>query len=131
MVGGRQALKPDDSSAAGTPLVWSPTVRVVRLAFSTLIAGSFVVLGASAVSAQTTTTMPPVRSIPVTGGQTATTTTAPEGGGDSVTAGASGDLADTGIAADMLVPFGFALIGGGAVLQAAARRRPRNAYGLL
>ena len=106
-------------------------MRVLRLAISAVIAGGFVLLGASAASAQTSTTIPPVRSIPVTGGQTATTTTAPASSGDSVTAGASGGLADTGLAADVLVPFGFALIGGGAVLQAAARRRPRNAYGLL
>ena len=105
-------------------------MRVVRLASSALIACGFVLVGASAASAQTTTTMPPVRSIPVTSGQTATTTTtAPATSGG--TEGTSGDLADTGLAADMLVPFAFGLIGGGAVLQAAARRRPRNAYGLL
>lgn len=105
-------------------------MRVVRLVSASVIACGFVLAGATAALAQTTTTVPPVRSIPVTGGQTATTTTAAPAAAGGETA-AAGGLADTGIAADMLVPFGFTLIGAGAVMQAAARRRPRNAYGLL
>ena len=104
-------------------------MRVVRVVLGSVIASGFVLVGASVASAQTTTTVPPVRSIPVTGGQTATTTTAAPTTGSTETTGAGG-LADTGMAADMLVPFGFALIGAGAVMQAAARR-PRGDYGLL
>jgi hypothetical protein len=119
-----------DSLGPKPALVGCPTVRVVRFAIGAFVVAGSLMAGAGAAAAQTTTTMPPVRSIPVTGGQTATTTTtAPAATGGETAAG--GDLADTGIAADMLVPFGFALIGGGAVMQAAARRRPRDAYGLL
>jgi len=82
-----------------------------------VLAGALCV-GAGVASAQTTTVPP----IPVTGG--ATTTTAP------ASTGAAGDLASTGIAADMLVPLGFALIGAGGILQVAARR-PRRDLGLL
>ena len=82
------------------------------------LAGALCV-GAGVASAQTTTVPP----IPVTGG--ATTTTAP-----ASTGAAGDDLASTGIAADMLVPFGFALIGAGGVLQVVARR-PRRDLGLL
>ena len=81
------------------------------------LAGALCV-GAGVASAQTTTVPP----IPVTGG--ATTTTAP------ASTGAAGGLASTGIAADMLVPLGFALIGAGGILQVAARR-PRRDLGLL
>lgn len=103
-------------------------MRVVRVVLGSVIASGFVLVGASVASAQTTTTVPPVRTIPVTGGQTATTTTAPTTGSTETTE--AGGLADTGTAADMIVPFGFALIGAGAVMQAAARR-PRSDYGLL
>ncbi len=79
--------------------------------------------------AQTTTTMPPVRSIPVTPGPTTATTAAPTTGESAGQGGtAAADLADTGVAADKLVPLGLLLIGLGAALQGAARRR---SYGLL
>lgn len=97
-------------------------MRAARLAISGL-AAALLLAGAGAAEAQTTTVPP----IPVTGGQTGTTTTAPAGTGT----GTSGTLAETGVAADMLVPFGFALIASGAAMQAAARRRSRTAYGLL
>ena len=100
-------------------------MRVVRVAIAGFFAAGALLVTVGVAGAQTTTTTPPVRSIPVTGGQAATTTTA------AATESATGDLASTGLAADMLVPAGFALIGAGAVMQAAARRRPRNAYGLL
>ena len=96
------------------------------MAIAGFFAAGALLMTAGIAGAQTTTTTPPVRSIPVTGGQAATTTTAAP-----ATESATGDLASTGLAADMLVPAGFALIGAGAVMQAAARRRPRNAYGLL
>lgn len=99
-----------------------------------MIAAVLVVGAAAPVAAQTatTTTMPPVRSIPVTPAPTttapgaATTTTAPATG----TAGAADEdpLADTGLAADKLVPLAFALIAVGALLDAAARRARRTAY---
>lgn len=118
-------------------------MRAVRVLSSVAVAGALT-LGASAAGAQTTT-LPPVRSIPVTGGQAATTTTtarattattapAPSSGtAGSTTAAPSNDsgLADTGMAADLLVPFALALIGGGAVLQVVARRRDAADYGLL
>lgn len=81
------------------------------------------------VAAAQTTTVPPVRSIPVTGGTTATTA-APTTTAATAATGSDGDLASTGVAADLLVPFGFALIGVGGVLQVAARR-PRRDLGLL
>lgn len=107
-------------------------MRVLR---SLIIATALVVGVAAPVAAQSTTTstMPPVRSIPVTPAQPATTTTtaattattAPAGDGEV----AAGDpLADTGLAADMLVPLGFVLIAVGAALDAAARRYRRTAY---
>jgi hypothetical protein len=95
-----------------------------------LVAGALGLAGAAPAGAQTTTTMPPVRSIPVTPATSATTTTAP-----AAATGASGataaPLADTGIAADRLVPLGFLLIGLGAALVAAARRYARPAYRFL
>ncbi|HEX4978732.1 MAG TPA: hypothetical protein VFV35_01585 [Acidimicrobiales bacterium] len=100
-------------------------MRLVRFVLLSGLAGGFVLVGAPAASAQTTTTVPPVRSIPVTGGQAATTTTTAPASSES-----AGTLAETGMAADVLVPFGFALIGAGAVLQLASRR-PREAFGLL
>jgi hypothetical protein len=83
------------------------------------VAGALCV-GAGVAAAQTTTVPP----IPVTGGAT-TTTAAPATGGAG-----GGDLASTGIAADLLVPLGFGLIGAGGVLQVASRR-PRRDLGLL
>lgn len=93
---------------------------------------------ASAAAAQTTgatTTMPPVRSIPVTPAPTTTaapvrTAGAETGAPAGQTGQAAADLADTGIAADQLVPLGLLLIGVGAALQGVARR-PRRAYALL
>jgi hypothetical protein len=103
-----------------------------------LIIATVLVVGVAApVAAQTTTTMPPVRSIPVTPAPTTTaapaattTTAAPATSGTVTAAGAATEdpLADTGIAADKLVPLGFALIALGALLDAAARRYRRTAY---
>lgn len=90
------------------------------VAASLLCAAGALCVGAGVASAQTTTVPP----IPVTGG--ATTTTAPASTGTA----AGGDLASTGIAADLLVPLGFGLIGAGGVLQVASRR-PRRDLGLL
>jgi hypothetical protein len=100
-------------------------VHPVRTALAGVGAFAALIIGAPAALAQTSTTVPPVPPIPVTDGTTATTTAAAPSGGTS------GELAQTGMAADVLVPFAFGLIGSGAVLQAAARRRSRNAYGLL
>lgn len=106
-------------------------MRVLR---SLIIATALVVGVAAPVAAQTTTTstMPPVRSIPVTPAQPATTTTtaatASAAGAGAGEAAAGDPLADTGIAADMLVPLGFVLIAVGALLDAAARRYRRTAY---
>jgi hypothetical protein len=99
-------------------------VHPVRTALAGAVALGALFLGATVAAAQTTTTVPPVPPIPVTDGSTSTTTAASTGG-------TSGDLPETGAAADLLVPFAFGLIGTGAVLQAAARRRGRNACGLL
>ena len=91
-------------------------------------------LAAPAAAQTTTTTMPPVRSIPVTpapGVTTTTTTTArPAGTAGTETASAS-PLADTGLAADKLVPLGFLLIGLGAALTGASRRYGRPNYTFL
>lgn len=72
-------------------------------------------------AAQTTTTLPPVRSIPVA---PAPATAAPPA------AAPADPLADTGVAADKLVPLAFALIALGALLDASARRwrRPRYSF---
>ena len=95
---------------------------------------------AAPVAAQTTTTtMPPVRSIPVTPapGVTTTTvrsttpTTAAVAGTGSGNETAASPLADTGLAADKLVPFGFLLIGLGAALTGASRRYGRPRYTFL
>jgi hypothetical protein len=87
--------------------------------------------GATAAGAQTTTTTtaPPVRSIPVTPAVPAPTSTTVAS--TSTTSSGAAPLAATGIAADKLVPFGFLLIGMGAVLVSAARRYGRPAYRFL
>lgn len=108
----------------------------------TLVLSAVLAVGLSGpVAAQTTsTTMPPVRSIPVTPAPTVTTappatttTTAPAAAG---AAGAGSEtaappMADTGLAADKLVPFGFLLIGLGAALTAGSRRVGRVRYNFL
>jgi len=110
-------------------------VRVLR----SLIIATVLVVGVAAPAAaqtSTTTTMPPVRSIPVTPAPTTTaapaatttTTARPAVSGESAAPTAEAPLADTGIAADKLVPFGFLLIAVGAVLDAAARRYRRTSY---
>ena len=94
--------------------------------------------GAGLAAAQTapSTTMPPVRSIPVTPAPTTPTTAAPATNTAAATttetaaAATQAPLADTGIAADRLVPLGFGLIGLGAALSGASRRT-RRAYTLL
>jgi hypothetical protein len=104
-----------------------------------LIATALVVGVAAPVAAQTstTTTMPPVRSIPVTpapsttAAPAATTTTTAKPATVAVAGAetaAADPLADTGLAADKLVPLGFLLIALGAALDAAARRYRRTAY---
>jgi hypothetical protein len=110
-----------------------------------LIVAAVLALGvATPAAAQTTTTsttMPPVRSIPVTPAPNATTTTttaraatttttvAVSGSGTGTGTGSEDDpLADTGLAADKLVPLAFLLIALGAVLDAGARRYRRTAY---
>jgi hypothetical protein len=105
----------------------------VRHPFRSLGIGAALAAGAlglgapGPVAAQTTTstTVPPVRSIPVTPAAPAPTTTSSAGGS------AAAPLAATGIAADRLVPFGFVLIGMGAALVGAARRYGRPAYRFL
>ena len=90
-------------------------------------------LAAPAAAQTTTTTMPPVRSIPVTPAPGVTTTTAPRTTTTAAVSGetASSPLADTGLAADKLVPLGFLLIGLGAALTGASRRYGRPAYTFL
>lgn len=92
-------------------------------------------LAAPAAAQTTTTTMPPVRSIPVTPAPGVTTTTArPAATTPPVAASgetAAAPLADTGLAADTLVPFGFLLIGLGAALTGASRRYGRPSYTFL
>ncbi len=95
---------------------------------------------AGPVAAQTTsTTMPPVRSIPVTPAPTVTTAPAPTTTVKAAAAptqtaaapiSATPGMADTGLAADKLVPFGLLLIGLGAALTGSARRvgRPRYTF---
>ncbi len=108
----------------------------------TLLLSAVVALGLAAsaapAAAQTTsTTMPPVRSIPVTpaptvttapGATATTTTTAPKVASNSAEAPA---MADTGLSADKLVPFGLLLIGLGAALTNSARRFGRTRYNFL
>jgi predicted phage tail protein len=89
-------------------------------------------LSVGVAAAQTTTsTLPPVKTIPVTGATT-TSTTAKATTTTVATAAvsAAGSMASTGIAADMLVPLGFALIGIGGVMHVVARR-PQRDLGLL
>ena len=89
-------------------------------------------LAAPAAAQTTTTTMPPVRSIPVTPAPGATTTTTTRPASTAVSGEtASSPLADTGMAADKLVPLGFLLIGLGAALTGAARRYGRPTYTFL
>jgi hypothetical protein len=97
------------------------------------VVGAFGV-GLAPASAQTTTTTSTtgVPSIPVTPAVPAPTTTAPAASGTaSGSESAASPLADTGIAADRLVPLGFLLIGMGAVLVGAARRYGRPAFRFL
>lgn len=117
-----------------------PAVRALRsLIFATgLAVGLAVAAVAPAAAQQTTTTMPPVRSIPVTPAPTSTTaatsttlrttpaTTAPAAAGAEEAA--SPPMADTGLPADKLVPFSFLLIALGAALTGAARRFGRARY---
>jgi hypothetical protein len=135
---GRGAWGAGRFAVAGVRFANLPPVRALRslLIAAVLVAGVAV---PAAAQTSTTTTMPPVRSIPVTPAPTttaapaATTTTtarpATSAGGEVAAAGDEDPLADTGIAADKLVPLGFALIALGALLDAAARRaRRRTAY---
>lgn len=91
----------------------------------------------AAQTSSTSTTMPPVRSIPVTPAPTvttappATTTTVPARTAPAGTESAAPPMADTGLAADKLVPFGFLLIGLGAALTGGARRVGRVRYDFL
>lgn len=105
-------------------------MRRTRAAIFVIAAMAAGLSSAPGAVAQTTTTMPPVRSIPVTPGPTTATTAAPATGESASGQGgtAAADLADTGVAADKLVPLGLLLIGLGAALQGGARRR---SYGLL
>ena len=120
----------------GVPFATVPPVRVLR----TFVISAVLAVGlAGPVAAQTTTTMPPVRSIPVTPApgvttttvRTTTTTAAVSGAGAGTAETAAAPLADTGLAADKLVPFGFLLIGLGAALTGASRRYGRPSYTFL
>ena len=107
-------------------------------ALRTLLISAVLAVGLAApVAAQTTTstTMPPVRSIPVTPAPGVTTTTTARATTSTTVAAVSGEtaapapgMADTGLAADKLVPLGLLLIGFGAALTGAARRTRRPAY---
>jgi hypothetical protein len=104
--------------------------RGPRLVAACLISLTGALFVGAGVAAAQTTTVPP---IPVTGGATTTTvasTATTASSSSSSGSVASGSLASTGIAADLLVPLGFGLIGAGGVLQLAARR-PRRNLGLL
>ncbi len=128
-------------AARPVPFAILPPVRALR----TLIVAAVLAVGLAApAAAQTTTTMPPVRSIPVTPAPTttaapaATTTTTARAAAPTPTpvqaaaaAAVEDPLADTGIAADKLVPLAFLLIAVGALLDAAARRNRRTAYSYL
>lgn len=112
------------------PFAILPPVRALRIL---IVAAALAVGLAAPAAAQTTTTMPPVRSIPVTPAPTTTavpaaTTTTTVRAGTETAAAAEDPLADTGIAADKLVPLGLVLIALGALLDAAARRYRRTAY---
>ena len=117
--------------ARSVPFATLPPVRALR----TLLLSAVLAVGlATPVAAQTTTTtMPPVRSIPVTPapGVTTTTTARPAATPAGTESAAAAPLADTGLAADKLVPFGFLLIGLGAALTGASRRYGRPAYTFL
>lgn len=113
-------------------------MRALRsLIFATALALGLAVGLISPAAGQTTTTMPPVRSIPVTPAPTATTaattttvraTTATPAPAAAATEAAAPPMADTGLPADKLVPFSFLLIGLGAALTGAARRYGRIRY---
>ena len=116
------------------PFATLPPVRALRI----LMLSAVLAVGLAApVAAQTTTTtMPPVRSIPVTPAPGVTTTTTARAATPTTAAVAGTDtaaspLADTGLAADKLVPFGFVLIGLGAALTGASRRYGRPRYTFL
>ena len=119
----------DRPRRGSVPFATLPPVRALRtLLISAVLA---VGLAVPAAAQTTTTTMPPVRSIPVTPapGVTTTTTARPTPAVSGETA--ASPLADTGLAADKLVPFGFVLIALGAALTGAARRYGRPAYTFL
>lgn len=113
-------------------------MRVLRsLIVATALAVSLAAGVIAPAAAQTTTTMPPVRSIPVTPAPTATTTatattvratTATTAPAAAAAQAAAPPMADTGLPADKLVPFSFLLIGLGAALTGAARRYGRIRY---
>lgn len=117
-----------------------PPVRALRtLLLSAVLAVGLAAPAAAQTTTTSSTTMPPVRSIPVTPAPgvttttaraTTTTTAAVAGTGSSAETAAS-PLADTGLAADKLVPFGFLLIGLGAALTGASRRYGRPSYTFL
>jgi hypothetical protein len=95
------------------------------------VVGAFGV-GLAPASAQTTTTSTTgVPSIPVTPAAAPTTTAPAASASGTGSESAASPLADTGIAADRLVPIGFLLIGMGAVLVSAARRYGRPAFRFL
>lgn len=107
-------------------------------ALRTVLISAVLAVGLAApVAAQTTTTtMPPVRSIPVTPAPGVTTTTVRSTTPTTAVVAAAGQtaaapLADTGLGADKLVPFGFVLIGLGAALTGASRRYGRPSYTFL
>jgi hypothetical protein len=123
------------------PFAILPPVRVLRSLIVAAVLALGVATPAAAQTTTTSTTMPPVRSIPVTPAPNATTTTttaraatttttvAVSGSGTGTGTGSEDDpLADTGLAADKLVPLAFLLIALGAVLDAGARRYRRTAY---
>jgi hypothetical protein len=122
------------------PFAILPPVRVLRSLIVAAVLALGVATPAAAQTTTTSTTMPPVRSIPVTPAPNATTTTTARAATTTTTAAVSGSgtgtgtgseddpLADTGLAADKLVPLAFLLIALGAVLDAGARRYRRTAY---
>jgi hypothetical protein len=107
-------------------------VRALRtVLISAVLALGLAAFAGPAAAQTTTTTMPPVRSIPVTpapGVTTTTSTTARPAAAVSGETAAAPPMADTGLAADKLVPLGLLLIGLGAALTGAARRTRRPAY---
>lgn len=113
-------------------------MRALRsLIFATALPVALAVGATAPAAAQTTTTMPPVRSIPVTPAPTSTTaatsttvraTTATTAPAAAAAQTAAPPMADTGLPADKLVPFSFLLIGLGAALTGAARRSGRARY---